>query len=311
MGACDHHVQCEHKVPSGAAMQLALCVEHPFVPFNSLDVQFGFACSVPSMPSSACTFSCPTVSTVGVSSSGGSAPTFYPFQSNITNDLTQDRINFSTTGLELTARVKSHVVDDTSCNVQMISKMPGFKGMPICNSAATGGVDICRANSYSNKEDSALSLYATTTQTHPLPNNDIQESKSLTVSWNQTDLSDPKKLKWNATSKIAVNSPPTDEDQSVIHDRKQRRMLSNRESARRSRLRKQQHLDELRTHVAHLRAENSQMMRTFNMTSQHYTQLTEENRILRSQALELTQKLQQLREAGTGRGLGWRAGEGK
>lgn len=86
----------------------------------------------------------------------------------------------------------------------------------------------------------------------------------------------------------------SDEDQQVLDDRKQRRMLSNRESARRSRLRKQQHLDELRAHVALLRAENSQMLSRFNLTSQHYAQITEENRLLRSEAIDLSHKLQRL-----------------
>eukprot|EP01018_Ginkgo_biloba_P027250 Gb_20332 [translate_table: standard] len=87
------------------------------------------------------------------------------------------------------------------------------------------------------------------------------------------------------------------EDQHVIDERKQRRMLSNRESARRSRLRKQQHLDELRAQVAHLRAENGQILNKFNAASQHYAQIIEENGILKSQTLDLSHKLQRLNQA--------------
>lgn len=86
----------------------------------------------------------------------------------------------------------------------------------------------------------------------------------------------------------------SDEDQHVVDDRKQRRMLSNRESARRSRLRKQQHLDELRGHVAQLRAQNSQMLSSFNLASQQFAQIAEENRQLRSEAMDLSHKLQRL-----------------
>lgn len=86
----------------------------------------------------------------------------------------------------------------------------------------------------------------------------------------------------------------SDEYQQIIDDRKQRRMLSNRESARRSRLRKQQHLDELRDHVAQLRAQNNQMLTRFSLTLKHYAQLTEENRILRGEATDLSHKLQSL-----------------
>lgn len=92
------------------------------------------------------------------------------------------------------------------------------------------------------------------------------------------------------------NSTSDEDQQQVVDDRKQRRMLSNRESARRSRLRKQQHLDELRAHVTQLRSENSQMLNSFNLASQQYAQLTEENRILRSEALELSHQLQLLHD---------------
>jgi len=87
------------------------------------------------------------------------------------------------------------------------------------------------------------------------------------------------------------------EEQQVIDVRdvrKHRRMLSNRESARRSRFRKQQHLDELRAQVDHLRAENGQILKKCNITSEHYAHIREENYLLRSHGLELGQKLQRL-----------------
>jgi len=95
----------------------------------------------------------------------------------------------------------------------------------------------------------------------------------------------------------SISASDEAEDQLVIDVRKQRRMLSNRESARRSRLRKQHHMDELRSQVAQLRVENEQMLNKFNIASQHYAYITEENCLLRSQTLELSNKLQRLLHA--------------
>lgn len=86
----------------------------------------------------------------------------------------------------------------------------------------------------------------------------------------------------------------SDDDQNVVDERRQKRMISNRESARRSRLRKQQHLDELRSQVAHLRAENTHILNRFSLASQQYAQLTEENCVLRSSATEMRHQLQML-----------------
>ncbi|KAH7314411.1 hypothetical protein KP509_21G002200 [Ceratopteris richardii] len=71
-------------------------------------------------------------------------------------------------------------------------------------------------------------------------------------------------------------------------------MLSNRESARRSRLRKQQHLDELRDLIAQLQVQYSQMLNSFNIASQQFAEVTEENRQLRFEAMDLNHQLKQL-----------------
>ncbi|OVA06207.1 Basic-leucine zipper domain [Macleaya cordata] len=88
------------------------------------------------------------------------------------------------------------------------------------------------------------------------------------------------------------------EDQSllVIDQRKQKRMLSNRESARRSRMRKQKHLDGLTAQVAQLRKENNQILTSLNITTQHYLNIESENSILRAQMEELSHRLQSLNE---------------
>ncbi|KAE8010025.1 hypothetical protein FH972_006423 [Carpinus fangiana] len=61
-----------------------------------------------------------------------------------------------------------------------------------------------------------------------------------------------------------------------------RRMLSNRESARRSRRRKQAHLTELETKVAELRVENSSLLKRLTDISQKYNEAAVDNRVLKA-----------------------------
>ncbi|XP_010254730.1 PREDICTED: bZIP transcription factor 11-like [Nelumbo nucifera] len=94
-----------------------------------------------------------------------------------------------------------------------------------------------------------------------------------------------------------LQSSGSEEDlQQVIDQRKQKRMLSNRESARRSRMRKQKHLDDLMAQVAHLRKENNQILTSINITTQHYLTIEAENSVLRAQMEELSHRLQSLNE---------------
>lgn len=93
-------------------------------------------------------------------------------------------------------------------------------------------------------------------------------------------------------------SDEAEEQQHVMVDeRRQRRMLSNRESARRSRMRKQKHLDELRAQVAHMRGENRQILNSFDILTQRYSHALEENRVLKAQAMELSQHIHHLQQA--------------
>lgn len=90
----------------------------------------------------------------------------------------------------------------------------------------------------------------------------------------------------------------SDEDLQVLmmDQRKRKRMISNRESARRSRMRKQKHLDELVAQVAHLRNENQKILTRVNLTTQQFLTIEAENSVLRAQANELTHRLESLNE---------------
>ncbi|CAL5325959.1 unnamed protein product [Camellia sinensis] len=87
-------------------------------------------------------------------------------------------------------------------------------------------------------------------------------------------------------------SDEADEQQiSLINERKQRRMISNRESARRSRMRKQKHLDELWSQVVWLRNENHQLMDKLNHVSESRDKALKENAQLKEAASELRQMI--------------------
>ncbi|XP_059643851.1 basic leucine zipper 43-like [Cornus florida] len=86
-------------------------------------------------------------------------------------------------------------------------------------------------------------------------------------------------------------SDEADEQQSIINERKQRRMISNRESARRSRMRKQKHLNELWSQVVWLRNENHQLIDKLNYVSECHDRVIQENAQLKEQTSELRQML--------------------
>ncbi|CAA0821987.1 basic leucine-zipper 44 [Striga hermonthica] len=78
--------------------------------------------------------------------------------------------------------------------------------------------------------------------------------------------------------------------------RKRKRMESNRESARRSRQRKQRQLDDLTDQVARLRKDNGQISGSIDLTTQHCVRVEAENSVLRARVAELTQRLRSLNE---------------
>lgn len=101
----------------------------------------------------------------------------------------------------------------------------------------------------------------------------------------------------SGSSSLAQNSGSEEDLQVMVMDqRKRKRMISNRESARRSRMRKQKHLDDLTAQVAQLRKENHQILTSVNITSQQFLAVEAENSVLRAQVNELTHRLQSLNE---------------
>lgn len=73
-------------------------------------------------------------------------------------------------------------------------------------------------------------------------------------------------------------------------------MISNRESARRSRMRKQKQLNDLIVQSAQLGVKNQQIANSIAITRQHYLGVETENSVLRAQMSELRHRLESLNE---------------
>jgi hypothetical protein len=85
-----------------------------------------------------------------------------------------------------------------------------------------------------------------------------------------------------------------EELRTLMEQRRARRMLSNRESARRSRVRKQRHLDDLAAQAAQLRRENAHAAAALGLAAQGLLAADAENAVLRTQAAELAARLHSL-----------------
>lgn len=85
-----------------------------------------------------------------------------------------------------------------------------------------------------------------------------------------------------------------DQRYAKFDERKRKRMISNRESARRSRMKKQQRVDDLIKQISQLQNENKLIARKIDAASQMFVGVASDNNVLRAQVSELTDRLHSL-----------------
>lgn len=99
-----------------------------------------------------------------------------------------------------------------------------------------------------------------------------------------------------ASSSGTSYSSPSDEDMKARLERKRRRMDSNRESARRSRMRKRKQLEDLTEEVERLKASRNVALTALATVNQHCMVVETENSVLRTQHGELSNRLHAMNE---------------
>lgn len=82
----------------------------------------------------------------------------------------------------------------------------------------------------------------------------------------------------------------------AAEQRKRKRMLSNRESARRSRMRKRKQLGDLAAQALRLGQENLQILANLKAVGRRRVAVQSENAVLRARLVELSRRLQSLEE---------------
>uniref|UniRef100_A0A2P2JSP6 BZIP domain-containing protein n=1 Tax=Rhizophora mucronata TaxID=61149 RepID=A0A2P2JSP6_RHIMU len=98
-------------------------------------------------------------------------------------------------------------------------------------------------------------------------------------------------------SSLLMRNLSSEEDlQDVMDRRKRKRVISNREAARRSRLRKQKQLDDLSEQLAQLKKQNDEITTSLNVSNQLYMNMESENSVLKAQLAELTHRLESLND---------------
>lgn len=103
----------------------------------------------------------------------------------------------------------------------------------------------------------------------------------------------------------SASSSASEDDQRYagMDEKKRKRMISNRESARRSRMKKQKLLQDLTGEVSRLQAANKNIATKIEETTERYAICAAQNNVLRAQTMELADRLRYLNDVLNSTGL--------
>lgn len=103
----------------------------------------------------------------------------------------------------------------------------------------------------------------------------------------------------------SASSSASEDDQRYagMDEKKRKRMISNRESARRSRMKKQKLLQDLTGEVSRLQAANKTIVTKIDETTERYAICAAQNNVLKAQGMELTDRLRYLNDVINSTGL--------
>ncbi|WOH15860.1 hypothetical protein DCAR_0935406 [Daucus carota subsp. sativus] len=78
----------------------------------------------------------------------------------------------------------------------------------------------------------------------------------------------------------------------ITEDKKRKRMISNRESARRSRMKRQQHMQDLNNQIMFYKNRRTEINQSISNFTEQFTAIENQNRIMRAQKEELRKRLE-------------------
>ncbi|KAL3515959.1 hypothetical protein ACH5RR_022861 [Cinchona calisaya] len=91
-------------------------------------------------------------------------------------------------------------------------------------------------------------------------------------------------------------SSESDQKYAMMDEKKRKRMISNRESARRSRMRKQKQMQDLTDEMGRLEVAKNGIVGKVDEITEKYMAYAAENDVLRAQLMELTERLRSLND---------------